>query len=145
MKSLYGLSIRKKSRYSQAFIFGLGLLAFLPVLLHAKIASADDITLTWKGSSGLVVGYKVFEREHCEGYDYDSPAWEGTDTTCTIYGLDETYPHYFVARAFNEFGESPDSNEVRLSSSSSVDNPDCSSFGQGGGGGCLIATTIGVQ
>lgn len=62
----------------------------------------------------MVDGYKVFVREHWEDFNYDCPEWQGTTTTCTIYGLVEGLNYYFVARAFNDSGESEDSNEVKV-------------------------------
>lgn len=59
-----------------------------------------------------LAGYRVFCRAEGAGYNYTAPAWEGTDTTCTISDLGAgTY--YFVARAFDTEGfESGNSNEV---------------------------------
>ena len=43
----------------------------------------------------------------------DAPAWEGTETTCTMHSLNSNTTYYFVVRAFGTSGdESGDSNEV---------------------------------
>ena len=84
-----------------------------PSNLRVQIASPFEITLEWDASSGMVDGYKVFVRQHSEDFKYDYPEWQGTTTTCTIYGLVEGFNYYLVARAFNDSGESEDSNEVK--------------------------------
>lgn len=96
---------------SQAFVFScfLASIVFLP---YPSKALAGDVRLRWDQSSGEVDGYRVFQRQKGEKYDYGNPAWEGSATRCTIYNLDEGFIHYLVVRAFNEYGESVDSNEV---------------------------------
>jgi hypothetical protein len=76
--------------------------------------------LQWDENTELVEGYRVYAREHWASYDYDSPVWAGSDTTCTIFDLAEGVSYYFVARAFNEFAESGNSNEVSMLVSESV-------------------------
>jgi hypothetical protein len=75
---------------------------------------AVDVTLAWDANSEEdLAGYRIFYREDGQSYDYDYPAWEGTETTCTIYDLNNDTTYYFVARAFDEAGnESGDSDEV---------------------------------
>jgi hypothetical protein len=52
-------------------------------------------------------------RQAGQGYGYSSPAYTGSDTSCTIDILDDSVEHCFVVRAFDTDGnESPDSNEV---------------------------------
>lgn len=99
--------------FSYTLIFAL--FAFICIFLIPVTASSFQVILEWDASSGSVEGYRVFEREFSEGYDFDNPAWEGLGTTCTISGLVEGVTYYFVVRAFNEYGESSNSNEVRLS------------------------------
>ena len=73
-----------------------------------------DVTLSWGANQEEdLAGYRVFNRLQGEPYNYNDPAWEGTDTTCTIYSLDDYSTHYFVVRAFDASdNESGDSNEV---------------------------------
>jgi len=84
---------------------------FLSILFCASVAfAAIDVTLAWDASSGAD-GYRLFYREDGQSYNYNSPDWEGPGTTCTIPGLDESRTYHFVVRAFNDNGESGDSNE----------------------------------
>jgi hypothetical protein len=103
---------------SHFFLFVLGLIALLWALSHTTFALAADITLAWDANTGSVDGYRVYCREQAEEYNYSQPDWEGSSTTCTIYGLDDSTTYYFVVRTFNEFGESGDSNEAIYSPSS---------------------------
>jgi hypothetical protein len=94
----------------------LGFSLILFPLLFPIVCSASQVRLSWDPSISPVDGYRIFMREERNTYDYDRPEWEGTDTTCTIYGLDEGIVYCFVVRAYNEYGESDDSNEARTSS-----------------------------
>jgi len=80
----------------------------------ASIAAADTVSLHWNPNSETdLAGYRVFVRESGQGYDYASPSWEGTETTCNIENLVATRKYFFVARAFDTEGyESDNSNEV---------------------------------
>ena len=91
---------------------------FLFVVMLALIPvtglSSTQVTLKWSANTESdLAGYKVFCREEDQPYNYINPAWETTETTCTIYDLDEFKTYYFVVRAFDiEEFESSDSNEV---------------------------------
>jgi len=76
-------------------------------------ASAVQITLGWgRPADGSVVnGYRVYSRLERQSYNYSQPRWQGTTTTSTIADL-QAVTTYFVARAYNSYGESADSNEV---------------------------------
>jgi len=110
----------------------------LVLLVSAQNVFSAEVTLAWNPNSEEdLAGYRVFCREEGESYHYNDPAWEGdkTETSCTIYNLDDHTTYCFVVRAFDTFGnESGDSSEVQTSESSS------SGGGGGGGGGCFIAT-----
>ena len=87
---------------------------FISILFCPSVASAVvDVTLAWNASSGAN-GYRLFYREEGRSYNYGSPDWEGTGTTCIIPGLDESTTYHFVVRAFNDNGESGNSNEEHL-------------------------------
>ncbi len=85
---------------------------------------AMDVTLQWLPNSETdLAGYKIFSRQESQSYDYYNPSWEGVETSCTIYGLDETKSYYFVARAFDTEGfESSNSNELYLEAAVTPDN-----------------------
>jgi hypothetical protein len=74
-------------------------------------AACLDVTLAWDANTeDDLAGYRVFARAEGESFDYQNPDWEGTATTCTLYGLDDDTSYVFVARAFdlsgNESGDS---------------------------------------
>jgi len=98
--------------YFSLYIFAL--LAFGFIFFPPGIASAAQVTLEWdKNSEPDLAGYRVFCRQVGQNYDYSNPAWEGTETSCTIYDLDDNIMHYLVARAYDFSGnESGNSNEV---------------------------------
>ena len=99
---------------------------FFSILLCASAAfGAVDVSLAWDASSGAD-GYRLFYREDGHTYNYGSPDWEGTATTCTIFGLDESKTYHFVVRAFNEYVESGDSNEEHLYPSAPNQAPNAS-------------------
>lgn len=97
-------------------------LSFL-VLLAPATAYPVDVTLSWSANTETdLAGYRIYHREEGQAYDYNYPFWEGTDTTCTIYSLDDTTNHYFVGRAFDIYSnESLDSAEVSLEVSADTD------------------------
>ena len=71
-----------------------------------------------------MTGYKIYSREQGQQYDYEDPAWEGTDLYSTFHNLDENKSYCFVVRVFDTYGyESEDSNEVCLNGSSSEGLP----------------------
>ena len=101
------------SRFSPLWFLWLFTFAF--VLLGSPQRSYGvDVTLSWQTNQEEdLAGYRVFNRLQGQNYNYDDPAWEGTDTTCTIYSLDDDSTHYFVVRAFDTSdNESVNSNEV---------------------------------
>jgi hypothetical protein len=109
-------------------------------LVPANSSMALDITLAWDRSSSDVDGYRAFCREAGHSYAYSQPAWEGRETTCTVYGLDDETTYFFVVKAYNELGESGNSNEA--SSADPGTDP-----GNGAGTaayyiGCFIASAL---
>lgn len=111
-------NIKKLLRSQVSFIYSLSFLSFIIVtlllLLSPHGAWAADVTLAWDANTESdLAGYRIFYREEGLNYDYNNPDWEGTATTCTIYGLDDHTTYYFVARAFDTSNnESGDSDEV---------------------------------
>jgi len=90
------------------------LLIFLVICSHSTIASSAEVSLQWdENSDPGISGYRIFHRIEGQNHNYDAPSWEGSETTCTIGGLEEGVRYFFVARTFNaEDVESVDSNEV---------------------------------
>jgi hypothetical protein len=125
---------RKRGYVATFFLLKLGLVVLCFTLFLTVSASAAEISLAWDASSSPVDGYRVFCREQGENHDYTQPVWEGSALTCTIYDLDEHITYYFVVRAYNDSGESGNSNEA-CSAKSSI------SVGIGSeGGGCFIVS-----
>jgi hypothetical protein len=80
------------------------------------VSAATQASFRWESNTEPdLAGYRIFHREQGQDYDYANPIWEGTDTYCTIYDLDESKTYFFVARAFdNEGYESENSLEASL-------------------------------
>jgi PKD repeat protein len=111
------MAIFKTYRFNYIFIlcFVLFIFSFM-FFFTPDTSAATQVTLEWiPNTEPDLAGYKIFAREEGQSYDYTNPSWEGTEATCTIYGLEDTRTYYFVARAFDSEGfESGDSNAVRL-------------------------------
>ena len=107
--------ILSKYQFNYSFLFWFILLTlnFL-FFFNLDASAATQVSLEWAPNSEPdLAGYRVFCREQSQSYDYANPSWEGTDTYCTIYDLDETKTYCFVARAFDTEGfESENSIEV---------------------------------
>ena len=87
--------------------------ATLVFLIFPLSVFAVDAILAWDyDTSSDVLGFRVYIRQEDQSYDYSDIAWEGIDTTYTISGLDLNRVYCFVVRAYNEYGESPDSAEL---------------------------------
>jgi hypothetical protein len=105
-----------KSRflYFSACVF----IYFVPLififLLSTQNVYSLDVTLVWDPNSvESTDGYRIFCREDGQSYDYEKPTWEGSETTCTIYNLNDNTTYYFVAKAFDTVElESGDSDEA---------------------------------
>ena len=89
----------------------IGLTLFSLLYLYCSTIHASQVSLAWDPSDSDVDGYNVYMRSEGQSYDYSSPAWSGSSTTCTIDQLEEN-TYYFVARAYASSNESTDSNEV---------------------------------
>jgi len=107
--------ILNQYRFNYSFLFRFIFLSlnFL-FFFNLDASAATQVSLEWAPNTEPdLAGYRVFYREQSQSYDYANPSWEGTDTYCTIYNLDETKTYCFVTRAFDTEGfESGNSNEV---------------------------------
>jgi Viral BACON domain/Fibronectin type III domain len=108
---------RVAKRYRKGYVLRFGLLSLMGVVSfvvfsYASVAHAVQVTLAWDPpATGTLDGYRVFYRLQNESYDYSNPDWQGSTNTCTISSLQDTTT-FFVVRAYNAAGESPDSNEA---------------------------------
>jgi len=89
----------------------------ITALLFAGSAWAAQITLSWQPVTGdpTMEGYRLFHRAEGESYDYNAPAWEGANTTCTheFTAGSNGEKYYWVVRAYDTSNnESVDSNEA---------------------------------
>jgi len=105
-----------RSQYPQILFVSLLFSIILPIILFLTVKNvySVDITLAWdKNTEPDLDGYRSFCREEGQGYDYNNPAWEGIETSCTIYSLKNNTNYCVVARAFDTSGnESDNSNKV---------------------------------
>ena len=110
--------------YLFCFLFVLLTLNF-PFFLIPDALAATQASLRWEPNTEPdLAGYRVFHREQGQSYDYIYPSWEGTDTSCTIYDLDESKTYFFVARAFDSEGyESENSIEAILEPEIIINEP----------------------
>ena len=98
------------------FFFTLNFLFFF--ILNSS--AATQVSLEWDPNSEPdLSGYRIFVREQNQSYVFASPSWEGTDTYCTIYNLDETKTYCFVARAYDTSGNESE-NSIELCNEPSV-------------------------
>ena len=102
----------KRQKHPKTWLFIL--LVVLTFLLPLSAHALTQITLEWDPVlESDVAGYRVFSRLVDEAYDYNTPLWEGFDTSCVIDFPDDELIWYFVVRAFDTQGfESINSNEV---------------------------------
>ena len=119
------VAILSKHRFNYSFLFWFFLLTIaLLVFSIPNSSGSTQVTLEWSPNSEPdLAGYTLFCREQGQNYDYTNPCWEGTDTACTIYDLDETKTYFFVVRAVDTEGfQSSDSNETFLEAGTTPDN-----------------------
>ena len=113
----YGISARRKGPVppvSSSLALSVFAVFCLVLIFPGSAFSSVDVQLEWNanGESDLA-GYRIFVREAGESYNYGQPDWEGTATSCWIYGLADDTDYFFVARAFDLAGnESGNSIEV---------------------------------
>jgi len=91
-------------------------------------AFGAEVHLVWDPSPGDVTGYRIYYGTS-QG-NYPNKIDVGNVTDYVVTGLEEGVTYYFVARAYNQYGESENSNEVTWASSSTDTTPpgDISAF-----------------
>jgi hypothetical protein len=124
------------SSFKVLLLFVMLAMLFFPV----NIAHCFELSFAWDANTEPdLAGYRVFYRQEGQNYDYNNPAWKGTETTCTINGLDNNTTYYFVSRAYDTNGNASE-NSVELCYEPEISNPAVTTSSGGGGGGCFIAT-----
>ena len=119
------VAILSKYRFNYSFLFWFVLLTIaLFVFSIPNSSGSTQVTLEWSPNTEPdLAGYTLFCCEQGQNYDYTNPCWEGSDTACTIYDLDETKTYFFVVRAVDTEGfQSSDSNETCLEAGTTPDN-----------------------
>ncbi len=76
------------------------------------VVSAAQVTLQWNANDPAPEGYRVYQRQSGQVYDYTSPTWFGSGTSCTLTGLIGGTTYHFIVRAYENSNESGNSNEV---------------------------------
>ena len=86
----------------------------LSCCLLAAGAWAAEVNLAWDPCAN-VTGYRIYAAELHADYDYTTPLYQGTATTCTVV-VPDTVEMKFVARAYldseGRVYESANSNQV---------------------------------
>ena len=75
-------------------------------------AHADSVTLAWDENNPPPEGYRIYQREEGQPFDYTQHVYEGSEATAIIEGLAPGTTYYFVVRAFSGNEISGDSNEL---------------------------------
>ena len=82
------------------------------ILMSTSTAVAASVTLRWDPVVPTPDGYRLYARAANQAFNYNSYAWSGSTTTCTINNLDDQTDYYFVVRAYDNGMESANSNQV---------------------------------
>ncbi|MEA1947795.1 MAG: fibronectin type III domain-containing protein, partial [Thermodesulfobacteriota bacterium] len=93
-----------KALFSSLFSFKV-LLLFIMFISLANVAHCLELSFAWDANTEPDLdGYRIFYRLEGQNYDYNNPAWETIETSCTIFGLDDNTSYYFVSRAYDIYG-----------------------------------------
>ncbi len=76
------------------------------------VPQTAEAKLAWDPNDPSPDGYRIYQREEGQSYDYSRPSWTGSGTSGTAYNLKRGATYYFVVRAFVGAVESVDSEEV---------------------------------
>lgn len=91
-------------------------LAFWLLSACPCLAQAAQVTLAWDPNDPTPDGYRLYQRQEGNAYDYSAPAWSGSTASATVDDLFENETYFFVVRAYVGADESGDSNEVSYNS-----------------------------
>jgi hypothetical protein len=105
-------------------------LCLLVNLLIISSAYAAQVTLSWDPNGFNPYQYRIYQRTEGAAYDFNTPVWTGTATTCTIDGLAENTQYFFVIRSCN--GSEQGNNSIEINHVASTgDDPLPSPGGDG--------------
>ncbi len=85
----------------------------MSAFLYAGNVDSAEVTLAWDGNSQpgvTVTGYRVYYGT--DGDSYPSKGCDVANTTCKVSDLVDGETYYFVATAYNSYGESGYSDPV---------------------------------
>ena len=75
---------RSNLSYLKIFFTSIAIIA-----VSVSFAYSANVTLQWDANDPAPEGYKVFGREGSQSYNYGSPLYTGTLTTCTLTGIEQ--------------------------------------------------------
>jgi len=97
-------------------------LGSLILFLLTATYSYADFYLTWNAVAGDVTGYKIYYGGTIGDYTNCKNAGNVTEYSLDALGLDENETYYFVVRAYNDYGESTNSNYTRFDTPLLIDS-----------------------
>jgi hypothetical protein len=95
------------------FLIKLFLCAIAILFLLNDVSLAMDANLSWDENEPTPESYSVYQAEEGQLFNYNTAAWTGSETDCTITGLDSCKVYIFVVRANACELQSDSSNEIK--------------------------------
>ena len=112
------------------------ILAVLLVVWLAPCEVGATVSVTLKldsVDSEVVEGHKVYVRMENQSYDFTKPIWQGADSICTIDGLEKNITYYFIAKTYDDKGNTSDnSNEIKFRQDAPGSSSDSDSYNNEG-------------
>jgi len=105
---------------AQRYVIGFAILILfgLPTALHAECQA----TLQWDPNQSAVGGYRLYQRETGQAYNYSQYIDVGQSNTSPVTGLNDNTTYHFVVRAYLGADESGNSNEVTFDCNTGTPN-----------------------